>query len=119
MLKHCFHRLTILSLFSVVLMCGCASRRSHTPTGRVYGTVGAEAHDYNPGTDALYDPVEPTPVAPPVPTDSDPPPPTRSTSDLPPAPPRDDFESAQNPGRHSAWFSPFAARVRMASRSTN
>jgi hypothetical protein len=107
-----FAAVSVCLMCGLVLVTGCASRRSSARnTGRVfYNVTPPSGSEYNP-------PAEPTPLTPPAPGDSDPPPPTRSASDLPPAPPKDDFESAEHPGRFSAQFRPFADSFRTASKS--
>lgn len=99
---------------------GCASRRRTTrinrPVDRVFQSVRPE-QDYNPPSDPMETPI---PQAPPAPRDTvDPPPPSRTTSDTPPVPPRDDFESADRPGRFSASFGPFTGWIRPACQSSD
>ena len=102
-------------LMGVMLISGCAAKRSSTRVPRSGGRVlqnitpGAE---YNP-------PAEPSSKTAPAPEDSDPPPPTRSASDLPNSPPQDDFESAERPGRHSASFGPYTGNVTRASTASD
>ena len=114
-----FSRFTVLStclLAGILLVSGCASKRHSTrmsrSAGRVLHNITPE-QEYNPSTEEST-----IPLTPPAPRDSDPPPPTRNTSDLPPAPPSDDFESAERPGRHSASFGPYTGRVQTASKWT-
>ena len=107
--------LPVFALMGVLLVSGCAGKRSSTrishSKGRVFQNV-TPRQEYNPEAD-------PIPMTPPAPGDSDPPPPTRSTSDYPPSPPKDDFESAERPGRHSASFGPYTGRVTPASKSSD
>ncbi len=105
----------VYAIAGVLLISGCAAKRqstriSHSPGGGYRNS--APVQEYNPEAD-------PIPMTPPAPRDADPPPPTRSTSDLPSAPPRDDFESAERPGRHSASFGPYTGHVTPASKSSD
>lgn len=103
------------AVVGALLVSGCAVKRSSTrishSSDRVFRHMTPD-QEYNPEAD-------PIPMTPPAPRDADPAPPTRSTSDLPPAPPRDDFESAERPGRHSASFGPYTGRVTPASKSSD
>lgn len=116
------YQLTVFStclLAGILFVSGCTAKRHATRSsrsaGRVLHNITPEnitpEQDYNPSSDA-----DSIPLTPPAPRDSDPPPPTRNTSDLPPAPPSDDFESAERPGRHSASFGPYTGRVQTASK---
>jgi len=111
------YRFAVLStclLAGILLASGCASKRHSTrgsrSAGRTLHNITPE-QEYNPSSEADL-----IPLTPPAPRDSDPPAPTRNTSDLPPAPPSDDFESAERPGRHSASFGPYTGRVQTASK---
>lgn len=105
----------LCALAGALLLSGCVTKRSSTrishSNGRIFRNMTPD-QEYNPEAD-------PIPMTPPAPRDADPPPPTRSTSDVPPAPPRDDFESAERPGRHSASFGPYTGRVTPASKSSD
>lgn len=104
---------SLCALAGALLLSGCAIKRSTT---RISHSTDHEFRSSSSGQE--YSPqADPIPMTPPAPRDADPPPPTRSTSDLPPAPPRDDFESAERPGRHSASFGPYTGRVTPASKS--
>ncbi len=109
----------VCALAGLLLVSGCASKRHSTrvprSTGHVLYRVTPE-QEYNPPAEPERQAPEPIPLTPPAPRDADPPPPTRSTSDIPPAPPRDDFESAERPGRHSASFGPYTGHVVPASK---
>ncbi len=105
----------LCALTGALLLSGCVTKRSSTrishSNDRIFRNMTPD-QEYNPEAD-------PIPMTPPAPRDAAPPPPTRSTSDLPPAPPRDDFESAERPGRHSASFGPYTGRVTPASKSSD
>ena len=104
---------SICLLAGLFFISGCSAKqyanRASRYTGRILHNVSPEP-EYNP-------PVEPDPVpmTPPSPGREEPLPPTKNTSELPEAPPRDDFESAERPGRHSASFGPYTGRVTRAS----
>jgi len=100
-------------LAGLIPVSGCSAKRYANRsryTGRVLHSVSPE---YNPPAEP-----DPVPMTPPSPGQDDPAPPTKNTSELPDAPPRDDFESAERPGRHSASFGPYTGRVTRASTST-
>ena len=102
---------------TLVLLAGCASKRSSTRAPRYSSGVLrniAPEREYNP-------PAEPDsiPRTPPAPRDADPAPPARRTSDTPAAPPKDDFESAERPGRFSASFGPFTGRILPVAKFSN
>lgn len=97
----------------LLLISGCATKRSSSRVPRSGSRILQNitpGSDYNPPADTI-------PMTPPAPRDSDPFPPTHRTSDLPQTPPHDDFESAENPGRHSASFGPYTGRVTPASQA--
>ena len=102
-------------LAGLILISGCSAKRyanRSRSTGRVLHNVSPEP-EYSPPAEP-----DPVPMTPPSPGHEDPAPPTKNTSELPDAPPRDDFESAERPGRHSASFGPYTGRVTRASTST-
>lgn len=106
--------LPVCALAGVLLVSGCASKGGSSRASRFGGRV---MHHITPEKECNLL-AEPDLDIPPAPGASDPLPPPRSTSDLPPAPPRDDFESAERPGRHSASFAPYTGHVTPASRSS-